>query len=110
MRSPYYGLLSATGDAAILMAADFQEPPELIPDFVKKMEEGYEVVLGVKTGTSYKNWFFKIRKLYYSFLNRLSNIQLIENTTAFGIFSQKVLEQLRSLNEHWSLELFPIPY
>lgn len=103
VRSPFHGLMSATGDAAILMAADFQEPPRLIPDFVKKLEQGHQVVLGVKTGTTYKSWFFKVRKLYYKFLNQFSNIKLIENTTAFGIFSKKVFDQFRAIKE-------PYPY
>ena len=47
IRSPYYGILQATGDAVISMAADFQEPPALIPEFIAKWEEGFKIVLGV---------------------------------------------------------------
>lgn len=101
VRSPYYGLLSATGDAAILIAADFQEPPTLIPEFIKRWTSGYKVVLGVKTKNENNTIFFKIRKLYYKVLNKLSNVRLIENTTAFGIIDKSVLEELKKLNESY---------
>ncbi|MFH1620270.1 MAG: glycosyltransferase family 2 protein, partial [bacterium] len=45
IRSPFYGLIQAEGDAVILLVADFQDPPELISDFLRKWEEGYKVVL-----------------------------------------------------------------
>ena len=48
IRSPYYGLLQATGDCAVLMCADFQEPPEVIPEFVKEWENNYKIVIGIK--------------------------------------------------------------
>src|SRR5215475_8956339 len=49
IRSPYHGLLQATGDAAILIAADLQEPPSLIPELIRQWENGFQVVAGVKT-------------------------------------------------------------
>lgn len=65
-------------------------------------EANYEVCLGVKTDTTYKNWFFKIPKLYDKVLNRLSNTMLIEKTTAFGIFSKLVLNQIQAIKEPYS--------
>lgn len=103
IRSPYHGLLSSTGDAAILIVADFQEPPELIPEFIKKWSEGHEIVLGVKNSTEEKSWFFHVRKLYYKVLNQLSSVRLTENTTAFGIMDRIVLDELRKLDD-------PYPY
>lgn len=99
VRSPYHGLLSMTGDAAILIAADLQEPPDLIPTFVQEWEKGNEVVLAVKTNNEQNSLFFKIRKLYYKVLNKLSSVEMIENTTAFGIMDKKVVEGLRDLGE-----------
>ena len=49
IRSPFYGLMQAGGDAVILLVSDFQDPPELIRDFIAKWEAGYKVVLGIKT-------------------------------------------------------------
>ena len=47
--SPYYAMLQSTGDATILMAADFQDPPEMIPQYVAAWEEGYRIAIGIKT-------------------------------------------------------------
>src|SRR5664280_860656 len=51
VRSPYHAFLQARGDAVMSCVADLQDPPELIPEFVKKWEEGFKVVIGVKRGT-----------------------------------------------------------
>lgn len=65
IRSPYYGLLQATGDAAILMVADLQDPPFLIPVFIKKWEEGHQIVLGVKNKSKENPIMFSLRKIFY---------------------------------------------
>ena len=49
LNSPFYGLLQATGDCAILMCADFQDPVELIPKYIDQWESGYKIVLGQRT-------------------------------------------------------------
>ena len=55
VRSPYHAFLQAHGDAVMTCVADLQDPPELIPEFVRKWEEGYKVVIGVKAG-SHESW------------------------------------------------------
>lgn len=103
IRSPYYGLLQARGDAIILFVADLQDPPEMITRFVKKWEEGYKVVLGVKTQSEESPVMFAIRKAYYNLINGLSDIRLIKNNTGFGLYDKKVIEVLRTIEE-------PYPY
>ena len=103
IRSPYYGLLQATGDAVILMASDLQDPPELIPEFIKQWEAGFKIVAGVKTTSEESRLFFKIRKMYYAMVNRISNIQLITNFTGFGLYDRSVIDIMKSLND-------PYPY
>lgn len=99
IRSPYYGLLQAKGDAVIVMSSDLQDPPSLIPDFIKKWEEGYKVVVGVKNKSD-ENWILShIRRLYYAFLKRLADVELIENFTGFGLYDQKVVEILRRIDD-----------
>jgi len=49
VRSPFHGMMSAPGDAVISMVADFQDPPDMIPLLLKKWEEGYKSVVGVKS-------------------------------------------------------------
>ena len=101
IRSPYYGLLQATGDAVISMAADFQEPPALIPQFIKKWEEGFKVVVGIKIKSNENKLLFLIRKMYYSLIRKISDVQLIDNFTGFGLYDKKIIEVLAGLNENY---------
>src|SRR5260370_9180011 len=72
IRSPYHALLQCRGDAVIGMAADLQDPPELIPAFIEKWQEGYKVVLGVKAVAEESSLMFAIRRIGYRALYRLS--------------------------------------
>jgi glycosyltransferase involved in cell wall biosynthesis len=103
VRSPFHGLLQAPGDAVIVMAADLQDPPELIPEFIKKWREGYPVVLGQKVNSEESWLFFTLRRAYYKVVKRLADVDLIENATGFGLYDRKVIEQLRALDD-------PYPY
>jgi len=103
IRSPYYGLLQATGEAVIGMASDLQDPPERIPEFIKKWEEGFKIVVGVKTKSQESGLFYFMRTLYYRVLRNLSDIQLIDNFTGFGLYDRQVIEVLRNFND-------PYPY
>lgn len=103
IRSPFYGLLQAKGDAVIFFNSDFQDPPELITEYIKSWEKGYRITLGQKTKT---NEFFIIKYLkrfYYRLLNSVSRINLPLDTTGSGIYDQKVIEQLRKIKD-------PYPY
>jgi len=103
IRSPYHALLQAKGEAVISIVADLQDPPILIKDFIKKWEEGYKIVIGVKTKSEESPLFFAIRKAYYNLVGRLSEIELIKNFTGFGLYDQKVIEILRGIED-------PYPY
>ncbi len=99
IRSPYYGLLQASGDAAIKMASDLQDPPYLIKDLIAKWEEGYKIVKAVKTRSKEAAAMFFIRKLFYYFFNKLSDIPLTKNYFGTGLYDKKVIEILRGINE-----------
>lgn len=103
IRSPYYGLQQAYGDAVIMMASDLQDPPFLITQFIQKWEEGHKVVLGVKTHSEETPIFFALRTLYYRTLQALSETQLVEHATGFGLYDQEVIKMLRTLVD-------PYPY
>ena len=103
IRSPFYGLLQATGDAVILMAADFQDPPALIPSFIKKWEEGFRVVVGVKTSSEESPLFYAVRRAYYSLVGKLADVELIPNFTGFGLYDRQVIQVLRGIDD-------PYPY
>jgi glycosyltransferase involved in cell wall biosynthesis len=103
IRSPYHALLQAQGDAVILLVADLQDPPPLIRDFIETWEKGYKIVLGVKTQSKETAAMFLVRKIYYDFIGRLSEIELTKNNTGFGLYDKKIIEILRGIND-------PYPY
>ena len=97
--SPYYGLLQATGDAAVLMACDFQEPPEMIPKFIAGWEEGYKIVCAVKTKSEENPLVYALRGLYYKIIKKYSNVEQIEQFTGFGLYDRKFIEVLKTLDD-----------
>lgn len=103
IRSPFYGLLQATGDAVILMAADFQDPLELIPRFIEKWESGFPIVIGTKVQSHESAIMFAIRKFYYHLVARIANVRLIKNFTGFGLYDQSIIKILRQIDD-------PYPY
>jgi polyisoprenyl-phosphate glycosyltransferase len=103
IRSPFYGLLQARGDAAILMSSDLQDPPALIPRFIKRWEEGYRIVLGVKNKSEENQVVFTMRRLYYALVNALSEVEFVNNFTGFGLYDRKVVDILRETGD-------PYPY
>ena len=103
VRSPYYGLLQAPGDAVIVMASDLQDPPALIPEFVRLWREGNPVILGQKMNSAEAPIFFALRRIYYRLVKRLADVDLLENVTGFGLYDREVIESFRALEE-------PYPY
>lgn len=103
IRSPHHALLQAKGDAVIVMASDLQDPPERIPEFIQKWEEGYKVVIGVKNKSEEPGLIFFLRSVYYRTLRMLSEVPLIDNFTGFGLYDRQVIDVLRELND-------PYPY
>jgi glycosyltransferase involved in cell wall biosynthesis len=103
IRSPFHGLMQAKGDAVISIVADLQDPPAMIRDFIKKWEDGYKIVIGVKTKSEESSFFFAIRKSYYNLVGSLSDVELIKNFTGFGLYDQQVIDTLRGIED-------PYPY
>ena len=103
IRSPYHALLQAKGDACICMASDLQDPPENIPLFIKKWEEGFKVVLAVKKSADENFIMNRIRRGFYRLINSISEVKLTDNTTGAGMFDRKVIEILKELRD-------PYPY
>jgi len=103
VRSGYYALLQARGDAVIAIACDFQDPPELIPEFLQRWEAGSRVVLGVKESADESGIFYSLRDRYYRMLARIADIELVRQFTGFGCYDQAVIESLRRIDD-------PYPY
>jgi glycosyltransferase involved in cell wall biosynthesis len=103
IRSPYHGMMQGSGDAVIFMASDLQEPPELIPDFVKKWEEGAKAVVGIKDSSDESPLFFAVRRFYYRLVEGLADVRTIQNFTGFGLYDRVIMEYCRGLKD-------PYPY
>jgi dolichol-phosphate mannosyltransferase len=103
IRSPYYGIIQSRGVATIYLASDLQDPPELIPEFIKHWEEGYKLVLAVKPVSQGSPIIHAMRKAYYRMLDRISEITVLNDSTGFGLYDKDVLDQVRAVND-------PYPY
>ena len=97
--SPYYAMLQSTGDATILMAADFQDPVEMIPRFVHAWEEGYRIVIGVKTESNESKIMYALRSLYYKLIRKMSSVDQISQFTGFGLYDQGFISVMKSLDD-----------
>ena len=97
IRSPYYGILQSKGDACILIASDLQDPPEMIPQFIQKWEQGYKTVLAVKPESEESSLMFFVRKAYYRLISKISEVPLIQNATGAGLFDREVISILQKI-------------
>jgi len=98
-KSPIYGIFQSDGDATILLCADFQDPPSMIVDFIKKFDEGFEIVIATKTNSRENSLMFKIRNFYYNILASLSEVKIYKNFTGFGLYSKRVINEIKKLND-----------
>lgn len=101
IRSPYHALLQAQGDAVIIMAADLQDPPELIREFVEKWKGGSKIVLGVKTSSEESPLMSFVRRRYYDLLSGLSEIELVKNFDGFALYDRAVVEIIRQIDDSY---------
>lgn len=97
--SPYYGMLQCTGDCVISMVADFQDPVELIPKYVHEWENGYKIVIGIKTTSQENKFMYWLRSLYYKMIKKFSNVEQIEHFTGSGLYDRDFIEVLRDLKD-----------
>lgn len=102
-RSGYNALMQACGDAVVIMASDLQNPPCLIEDFVEQWEQGYKVVMAIKSHSEESPIHHALRTLYYKTLANLSDVKLVSHFTGFGLYDRQVIEILRDLDD-------PYPY
>ena len=97
--SPYYGMISTSGDCTITICADFQDPVELIPRFVSEWEKGYKIVIGRKTRSREIPIMYFLRNCYYKTIKKMSSVEMIEQFTGFGLYDKSFIETLRLLND-----------
>lgn len=97
--SPYYAMLNSTGDCTILICADFQDPIEMIPQFIKEWENGYKIVIGIKETSQENKAMYFLRSCYYKIIKKFSNTEQIEHFTGFGLYDKKFIDVLRNLDD-----------
>jgi len=99
MRSPTHGIYQANGRAVINMCADFQDPPALIPEFVRRWHEGAKIVLGVRETEKSGPFLTAFRNLSYGLQRKFGDYPIIPNATGFGLYDAQVVRAVEALNE-----------
>lgn len=102
-KSSFYGLSQAEGDAAVLMYADMQDPPEVIPKMVEEWEKGHRIVVGIKSKSRESKVMYFVRSVYYKLLTKISETEHIEHFDGFGLYDASFIKELRKLDD-------PLPY
>jgi dolichol-phosphate mannosyltransferase len=103
IRSPYWGIVNAGGDATIYLASDLQDPPEHISQFIHEWERGWKVVLATKPKSSTNYFTHQLRRNYYKFLDWISEVEIVKDATGFGLYDAQVIAELNKIND-------PYPY
>lgn len=101
--SPFYGLCQTTGDCAISLCCDFQDPVEMLPVLVEEWEKGHKVVSCIKTSSKESGFIYLLRSCYYKVIRGMSSVRMIEHFTGFGLYDKSFISILRELDD-------PIPF
>jgi glycosyltransferase involved in cell wall biosynthesis len=100
--STFNGLMSTQGDAVVvLLAADLQDPPELIPEFVQRWQEGYQVVYGIRKTREEGFLMHRVRRLYYWFVSKFADIHIPPNVGEFQLVDRVIVRALRGFDDHY---------
>ena len=97
LKSTFYCLQQAKGDCAIIVHADLQNPPELIPQFVEKWENGAQVVQGVKTKSRENRFMFFLRSVFYFLMIRVFGVKIKAHATEFELVDREFIEILKKI-------------
>lgn len=99
LRSPYHALMQATGDVAIILASDLQDPPETIPKLFQEWADGSDVVFLVRTSSDEKRTKQGLRRIFYRTLAKSTTTTIIQDAHGSGLYSRQCIEYLRQLPE-----------
>lgn len=94
-RSGMNGFLQAAGDAVGVVAADMQDPPELFIKMIREWEHGFPIVAAIKNSSDENGLMYRVRTAYYRLVARLTNVEVLEHFTGFGLYDRSVVEQIR---------------
>ena len=99
LNSPYYGLCQVTGDAAIMISADFQDPVSMLPQFIKAWENGAKVVCGVKSRSDESRFIYHLRSAYYRLIRKMSFVETTDHFFGFGLYDRSFLDILKTIKD-----------
>jgi polyisoprenyl-phosphate glycosyltransferase len=99
-RSIFTGYLKAAGDAAIQIDCDLQDPPELIPEFIRLWAEGWDVVYGIRRSRQEGWWIHTTRRVFYRLLDALSEDQLPHDAGDFRLVDRRILDELKQIDDY----------
>jgi glycosyltransferase involved in cell wall biosynthesis len=95
-RSGMHAFLQAEGDAVGSIAADLQDPPELFVEMIREWENGFPIVAAIKNASDESGLMYRVRTAYYRLVARLTNVEVLEHFTGFGLYDRFVVEQIRA--------------
>lgn len=101
-RSTFNGLMNSSGDAVlVLLAADLQDPPEMLKDFITKWEEGYQIVYGIRKERE-ESWIMSsVRKAFYRVVNRFADFHIPLDAGEFQLVDKVVIDALRRFEDYY---------
>lgn len=98
----FNALAFASGDATVVMLpADLQDPPEVIPEFVHHWENGAKIVYGIRTHRQEAWWLRTGRRIYYTLVRKFSNVQLIPDAGEFQLIDRLVLDEIKQVDDYY---------
>lgn len=103
VRSPFHALMEAPGDCAVMMCTDLQDPPELLPAFLRAWEAGADMVVGQKKTSAESRSLWLARSAFYRIARSIADVDLLEHVTGFGLYDRRAIEIMRSYAD-------PYPY
>lgn len=101
--SPYHAMCQLNSDCVISMCCDFQDPVEMIPKLVEEWEKGYKIVSAIKTSSKENKFIYFLRSIYYKMIKKMSDVEMIEHFTGFGLYDRSFIKILKELDD-------PVPF
>ena len=98
--SPFYGMQQVTGDCVIVMVCDFQDPVDMIPKYLDEWEKGSKIVLGQKIASKESRFIYHMRKFYYNFLRKHSDIDFLNQVTGSGLYDRSFIDIMDQVEEN----------
>jgi glycosyltransferase involved in cell wall biosynthesis len=98
-RNVFYSLTQASGDAVFMVFGDLQDPPELLPQFIEKWNEGYRVIIGQKLHSDENKFVYTLRTLFYNVMDQLSSVKQIQHFNGYGLYDKMFIEAIKQIQD-----------